>query len=180
METALSGVVDGSGMSLDVDVPDPPRLHGPQTRGAYDAVDDPEEELSDDFRREEIRTVLRDGAWRDAFEEWADSTYLSAEEFETVERLGLFEEFDFYWDPATDEVGYRAPTVPEADREAFPDRGADGVDEELDALGRAVSEMLENDYLRRDEGDVESDFFPEEEERESEAEARESGDDPAA
>lgn len=168
-------------MSLDVDVPDPPSLRGPQTRGEYDAVDSPEaEDITDDYRRAEIRTVLRDGAWRDAFEEWTDSTYLSVEEFETVERLGLFEAFDFYWDPASDEVGYRAPTVPEADREAFPDRGADGVDEELDTLGRVVSEMLETDYLRRDEEDAESDFFPEEEERESEAEARESGDEPAA
>lgn len=167
-------------MGLDVDTPDPPSLRGPQGRGEYDAVDTDEDGPGDDYRRETIRTALRDGAWRDAVEEWADSTYLSVEEFETVDRLELFEEFDFYWDPASDEVGYRAPTVPEADREAFPDRGADGVDEELDDLGRAVSEMLESDYLRRDEEDAESDFFPEEEERESEAEARESGDDPAA
>ena len=165
-------------MGLDVDVPDPPSLRGPQGRGEYDAVDTDEDGPGDDYRRETIRPALRDGAWRDAVEEWADSTYLSAEEFATVDRLGLFEEFDFYWDPADDEVGYRAPTVPDADPEPFPDRGADGVDEALDALGRAVSEMLESDYLRHDETDEESDFFAEEAEGyESRVEAGESGDD---
>ncbi|SHG80710.1 hypothetical protein [Halobaculum gomorrense] len=167
-------------MTLDVDVSDPPSLRGPRSRGEYDAVDAGEDESGDDYRRETIQTALHDGAWGDAFAEWADSTYLSVEEFETVGRLGLFGEFDFYWDPAGDEVGYRAPSIPEADREVFPDRGADGVDEELDDLGRAISEMLESDYLRRDEEDDESDFFAEEEERESEAEARDAGDDPAA
>ncbi|WP_435062675.1 hypothetical protein [Halobaculum sp. EA56] len=167
-------------MGLDVDTPDPPSLSGPRGRGEYDAVDAGEDDAGDDYRREEIRTVLRDGAWRDAFAEWAESTYLSADEVAAVDRLGLFDEFDFYWDPAGDEVGYRAPSVPADERGSIPGDDPDGVDEELDALGRTVSEMLENDYMLRDEVDGESDFFAEEEERESEAEARDAGDDPAA
>jgi hypothetical protein len=138
-------------MSLDVEPPDPPALRGPQSRGEYDAIDMTEQEVTDDYRREEVAAVLEDGAWADAFEEWSEHTYLSAAEFETARERGLVEQFDFYWDPATDEVGYRSPTVPEWSRDAFEDPG--GVAAELDALGRVVSEVLENDYLRRDEND---------------------------
>jgi len=107
-------------MGLDVDTPEPPSLHGPRGRGEHDAVDTGEDESGDDYRREEVRTVLRDGAWRDAFAEWAESTYLSAEEVAGVDRLGLFDEFDFHWDPASDEVGHRAPSVPADERGSLP------------------------------------------------------------
>jgi hypothetical protein len=46
-------------------------------------------------------------------------------------------------------VGYRAPTLPEDEREAFDD--PDGIEAEIDSLGRVVSEVLENDHLLRDE-----------------------------
>ena len=129
-------------MTLDVEMPDAPSLRGPQSRGEYAAIDMTDQDLEDDHRREEIADVLREGAWRDAFAEWAAHTLLSEAEFETVVELELFEGFDFYWDPTTDEVGYRAPTVPDADRDAFED--VQGVDEALDSLGRILSEVLEN------------------------------------
>jgi hypothetical protein len=135
-------------MTLDVEVPEAPSLRGPQSRGEYAAIDMTDQEPVDDYRREEVAEVLADGAWQDAFEEWAAHTLLSETEFERVVELGLLEELDLYWDPAADEVGYRAPTVPEADRSAFED--VQGVEEALDALGRVVSEVLENDYLVRD------------------------------
>lgn len=138
-------------MPLDVEVPDPPSLHGPQPRGDYEAIAEPADGSADDYRREELETFLRDGAWADAFAEWAEHTFVSVEEFETVRRFGLLDRFDFYWDPATDEVGYRAPVLPEEARAAFEDDDADAIDAELDSLGRVVSEVLESDYLLRDE-----------------------------
>lgn len=142
-------------MALDVEVPDPPPLRGPQSRGEYEAIGAADEEATDDYRREELAAVLREGAWRDAFEEWAEHTYLTEEEFRTVAELGLVERFDLRWEPATDDVGYRAPTLAGEEREAFEDPS--GVEEELDSLGRVLSETLENDYLLRD--DDEFGFF---------------------
>ncbi|MEF8842506.1 MAG: hypothetical protein V5A62_12925 [Haloarculaceae archaeon] len=46
-------------------------------------------------------------------------------------------------------MAYRAPILSEDELEAFDD--PDGIGAELDSLGRVVSEVLENDYLRRDE-----------------------------
>ncbi|MDG5775038.1 hypothetical protein VB773_16325 [Haloarculaceae archaeon H-GB2-1] len=135
-------------MVLDVPVPDPPSLSGPQTRGDYEAYGGPLD-TEDDYRREEVETILQDGAWRDAFEEWAGDTGMIAAEFEIVAALDLVDQFDFYWDPASDEVGYRAPELPPDAREDVDD--PQNVDLELDSLGRTVSEMLENDYLLRDD-----------------------------
>ncbi|MDS0277824.1 hypothetical protein NDI85_08455 [Halomicroarcula sp. S1AR25-4] len=138
-------------MALDVSVPDPPSLHGPQPRGEYQAINDPEEEVEDDYRREEVERILADGAWHDAFEEWTTQTGLTAADFEVVVEHDLVEAFDFYWDPATDEVGYRAPALPDEARGELDAEDVDEIESELDALGRVVSEMLENDYLLRDD-----------------------------
>lgn len=138
-------------MTLDVEVPDPPSLRGPQSREDYEAIAEPDDDPGDDYRREELETFLRDGAWADAFEEWSNGTAISEEEFGTVVRLDLIDEFDFYWDPAADEVGYRAPEISDEARREFERDEVDLVEDELDALGRVVSEMLENDYLLRDD-----------------------------
>lgn len=138
-------------MALDVPVPNPPSLHGPQPRGEYSAIDTQVDEPEDDYRREEVAEILEAGAWHDAFEEWTTQTDLVRSDFDLVMEHDLFDEFDFYWDPATDEVGYQAPTLP---AEVDADRATGDVDDietELDLLGRLVSEMLENDYLLRDE-----------------------------
>jgi hypothetical protein len=128
-------------MSLDVAVPDPPSLRGPRTRGEYEAIDAPADESEsggDDYRREDLAGILAEGAWPDAFEEWAAGTTLSEEEFETVQSLEL-----------VDEAGYRPPELSGEASEAFDD--PDGVEAELDTLGRILTEVLENDYLLRDE-----------------------------
>lgn len=137
-------------MSLDVEIPDPPSLRGPQPHGAYEAIDMTDREIEDDYRREEIESFLEDGAWQDAFEEWAERTDLSAVDFDSIVERGMIEQFDFYWDPTTDDVGYQAPSVPDETRAVFED-DVDGIEMELDELGRVVSERLENDYLLRDE-----------------------------
>jgi hypothetical protein len=138
-------------MSLDVPVPDPPSLHGPQPRSEYSAIDAPAEEPEDDYRREEVAEILEAGAWHDAFEEWTTQTGLLVADFELVTEHELVDEFDFYWDPTTDEVGYQAPTLPEAVRRDLEVGDVDEIELELDSLGRMVSEMLENDYLLRDD-----------------------------
>lgn len=138
-------------MSLDVSVPDPPSLSGPQPGGEYEAIGTDAEAGEDDYRREEIERVLADGAWHDAFEEWTTHTDLTVADFETVLEAGLIDRFDFYWDPASDEVGYRSPTLPEDAGHDLDVASRNDVATELDELGRIVSEILENDYLRRDE-----------------------------
>lgn len=146
-------------MALDVEVPDPPSLRGPQTRGEYDAVDVQEEDLEDDYRREELETFFAEGAWQDAFEEWVEVTELGEAEFAHVDRT-VIDRFDFYWDPSTDEVGYRAPELSADQRAELSAEDADLIESELDTLGRVVTETLENDYLLRD--DEEWGFFAEE------------------
>ena len=138
-------------MSLDVPVPNPPSLHGPQPRGEYSAIGTPVDEPEDDYRREEVAEILETGAWHDAFEEWTTQTGLVRSDFDLVMEHGLVDEFDFYWNPATDEVGYRAPTLPAAVSDDLTVGDVDEIESELDLLGRLVSEMLENDYLLRDE-----------------------------
>lgn len=144
-------------MTLDVEVPDPPSLHGPQDPGDYDAVDEPEDWTGDDFRREALADFLREGAWEDGFDEWREQTYISEDEFRLVLDLGMIDEFDFYWNPSAEDVGYRAPTLaddrPVSRGESLEEIDTDGIEEELDDLGRTVSEVLENDYIHRDGGE---------------------------
>lgn len=117
-------------MTLDVETPEAPPL----------------EPLRDgDHAREELAAALEDGAWRDGFQEWAASTYLAAGEVRQARELGLFERFEFHVEPGDGAVGYDAPPVPSG---AFDD--GDGVREELDALGRAVSGTA-GDYLAGEE-----------------------------
>lgn len=134
-------------MALDVPVPDPPSLSGTQPLGEYEAIGSPADDPSADVRREAIADALAGGAWAAAFDEWTAETDISTAEFELLVRLGLFDAFDFFWDPATDDVGYRAPDLPDEARREFPGREADDVEDELDTLGRIVSEVLENAYL---------------------------------
>jgi hypothetical protein len=138
-------------MGLDAEPPEPPSLRGPGARGEYEAIGAPDEEVDDDYRREELEGFLRDGAWADAFEAWTEYTDLTEAEFGTVTRHDLIDRFDFYWDPGTDEVGYRPPELSEEIRAEVGADDADLIEAELDDLGRVVSEVLENDYLRRDD-----------------------------
>lgn len=145
-------------MAIDVPVPDSPSLHGPQPRGEYEAIDNPVENPDDDYRRTELATILASGAWDDAFEEWAAQTELTPANFEVVVEYNLIDEFDFYWDATTDEVGYQSPTLPQAARDGLDTEVVGNIESELDTLGRVVSEMLENDYLLR--ADEAFGFFP--------------------
>lgn len=143
-------------MALDADIPPPPTLRDPQDIGDYDAVDEADERVGDDGRRADLASALRDGAWERAFEEWAQHTLLSEDEFELVTALDLVEEFDFYWNEAAGDAGYRVPAIPASSElpdpydERFDAGDLDGIAEELDSLARTVTEVLEADYADRD------------------------------
>lgn len=79
-------------MGLDVEPPEPPEL--PAGRDA-DEYDDANVE-TDEYRREELQAFLEEGAWERAFNEWAEHTDVTEEEWAIVLDLGLIERFDFY------------------------------------------------------------------------------------
>lgn len=139
-------------MSLDVEAPPPPDL---TNRGTPEDV-----ELSNvtgslsDLRREELEAILQDGAWTEAFDEWAAYTGLSETEYRTIRDHGLIEAIDIYWDPADERLRVDLPTLPDelADRTAL----ATTIRTELGDLGDMVLEMLEDGYVDWNDDDVES------------------------
>ncbi|MFC7078641.1 hypothetical protein [Haloarcula halophila] len=145
-------------MTLDIAVPEPPDL---SNRGTPRGFEWEEETLgSEDFYREDIEDLLQEGAWKEGFSEWAEYTSLDETHGRTVDDLGLFQSFDFYWDPSEDRLRFDAPTISDDWREQEATESLDSstvsmIDGELDDLGRAVQEMLE-DYLERN--DEESDY----------------------
>lgn len=142
-------------MAHDVEIPDPPRLHGPQDPGDYEAVEELPEETGDTYRREDLAAFLREGAWEAAFAEWVDDADVAESEFRVVLDRDLVDAFDFYWNPAAEDVGYRSPALPEdlpaAETETLETDDMERIEDELDALGRIVSEVLENDYIHRED-----------------------------
>jgi len=137
-------------MGLDVVVPDPPELADARDLQEYDDV---EVQGDTDYRREELEEFLSDGAWDDAFEEWAAHTDLDESEFEIARELGLFREFDFFWDDFADRVGYHAPGIPEdwkarnyhADLDSW--NTVSGINAAMTELGQVVCDTLETDYI---------------------------------
>jgi len=140
-------------MALDVEVPDPPDL---SNRGRPRDFEWEEETLgSEDFYREDLEDLLQEGAWTEGFNEWTEYTDLDEAQVRSVGDLGLFRAFDFYWDPVEDRIRTDAPTVPDDWRErdataSFDSSTVSLINAELQDLGRAVQEILE-DYLDRDE-----------------------------
>ena len=135
-------------MGLDVDIPEPPQLSNRGVPSEFEAVGG-----AGDLRRDELEGVLDAGAWNEAFEEWAEYTDLTAEEFAIAQSLGLVEELDVFWDPTDARLRVEVPAVPEdwADRvdEAPPDPAglAWKLEYELADLGETLLEMLEDGYV---------------------------------
>jgi hypothetical protein len=141
-------------MALNIEVPDPPDL---SNRGTPSGFEWEEETLgSEDFYREDIEDLLQEGAWKEGFNEWTEYTSLDEEQVRLVGDLGLFQAFDFYWDPTEDRLRFDAPTVPDDWRERDGTGSLDSsaislIDNALDDLGRAVQEVLEGYLERNDE-----------------------------
>lgn len=139
-------------MSFTPEPPAPPSLNtagGDDTTSVADA----------DYRREELATLLDDGAWEDAFTAWAADSSLSATQWQVIRDLDLIDQFDFFWDDVADRVGYHAPGLPENWREQnlhpeLDSWGAvSGINAELTELGQLVCDVLKDDYI-----DWESEF----------------------
>ncbi|WP_251342986.1 hypothetical protein [Haloplanus halophilus] len=136
-------------MSLDVAVPDPPELEqiDPNEYEDADVVGDT------DYKRDEIEALLRDGAWADAFAEWADGTPLDESEFDVVTDLDMIAQFDFFWDSFAERVGYHAPGIPEdwKERNYHPDLDSwgtvSGINAAMTELGQIVCDVLKDDYI---------------------------------
>jgi hypothetical protein len=126
-------------MTLDVEVPEPPDLTNRGVPDGFQAVN--AVGVDDEFRREGLESALRDGAWQEAFDEWAEYTDLTEDQFEAIRDRGFFREFDLFWDPEEERLRATTPTVPETD--AFD---TDTVDAALSDLADTVLEMLDDAY----------------------------------
>jgi hypothetical protein len=141
-------------MGPDVEIPEPPDL---SNRGMPREFEWQEDTLgSEDFYREDIEDLLQEGAWKEGFNEWTEYTNLDEAQIRLVSDLGLFQAFDFYWDPTEDRLRSDAPTMSDDWREQDATASLDSstvsmIDGELDDLGRAVQEMLESYLERNDE-----------------------------
>ena len=137
-------------MGLDVSVPDPPELGDETDLQEYDDV---EVRGDTDYRRSELETFLREGAWEQSFYEWAEHTDLDEDEYDIVRDLGLIQEFDFFWDDFADRVGYHAPGIPEdwKVKEYHEDLDSwntvSGINAAMTELGQIACDVLEDDYI---------------------------------
>jgi hypothetical protein len=136
-------------MTLDVDAPSSPSLSTKVDASQYEDAD----VQGDDYRRDELEAYLSDGAWDDAFEEWAAHTDLTEEEYAIVRDIDMFEEYDFFWDSFADRVGYHAPGIPEdwKAREYHPEidswNTVSGINAAMTEFGQVVADVLEDDYI---------------------------------
>ena len=136
-------------MALDVDAPDPPTLEETDPNQYEDA----EVVGATDYKRDELETLLAEGAWAQAFEVWAAETDLDEAAFGIMEDLEMFQRFDFFWDAFADRVGYHAPGLPEdwQEREIHPELSSwetvSGINAGLAELGDTVSRTLKADYV---------------------------------
>ncbi|MFB6090470.1 MAG: hypothetical protein ABEJ97_05365 [Halobellus sp.] len=137
-------------MTLSVETPPVPDLQDAVDPNEYD---DAEVVGDTDYRRDDLEALLRDGAWEDAFTEWARSTDVTEAEWEIVRDLDMLSHFDFFWDDFADRVGYHAPGLPEdwKERELHPDidswKTVSSINAGLTELGQTVCEILKDDYI---------------------------------
>jgi hypothetical protein len=137
-------------MGLDVATPPPPTLDPSDSVADYEDAD---VRPDGDLRREELDEFLSDGAWAEAFADWAADTDLDPAAHEVARDLELFAEYDFFWDDFAGRVGFHAPGIPEdwRERDLHPDLDSwgavSGINAALTELGRAVADRLEEAYV---------------------------------
>jgi len=136
-------------MSLDVDVPEPPEL---ETKDPNE-YEDAEVVGTSDYKRDEIQQFLQEGAWEEAFTEWAATTALSESDFDIITDLNMIQQFDFFWDSFAERVGYHAPGIPEdwKERDYHPELqswgSVSGINAALTELGQVVCDVLKDEYI---------------------------------
>lgn len=148
-EVVFRSAAESMDMGLDIDVPTPPDLTnrgGPRDQTDVELVGDLAE-----VRRAELEVALRDGAWQEAFEEWAAYTDLTEAEVAVLSELDVFQAFDFFWDADAERLDFEAPRLapetPAAERvTAIEGNDIELVDDELEEFGRVVVEELTDAY----------------------------------
>jgi hypothetical protein len=145
-------------MTLTVEPPESPDITNRGLPRAFEPADSLEG--TSDLRRDELEAVLRDGAWSEAFNEWAEYTDLNEAEYDRIRDAGLLHELDFYWDPVEARLRFEVPTLPSALAEETD--LASKVTAELTDLGHIVVEMLEDGYVDWGEGATSDDTWSEE------------------
>ncbi len=136
-------------MSLDVATPAPPGLQqtDPNEYDDADIVGDT------DYKRDELEAHLSDGAWTEAFQEWAETTNMTEPEFDILTDLEMIQQFDFFWDSFAERVGYHAPGIPEDWKQAnyHPDIDSWGtvssINASLTELGQLICDILKDNYI---------------------------------
>lgn len=149
-------------MGLAVETPDPPDLTNrplPSDLDPADVLDDTVE-----LRRGELEEMLRDGAWNEAFQEWAEYADLAEAEYRAIQDADLVEALDFYWDPVDERLRFEVPSMPTelAEREGVGGDLATRAASELADLGQTVLEMLEDAYVDWGEAGAVQDVWTEE------------------
>lgn len=140
-------------MTLDVMTPDPPELNTTGNGSEYDDTGPGGEE----YHRADLASFFEDGAWEEAFDEWAARTDLTEDEYAIVDDLDMLQEFDFFWDEFATRVGYHAPGLAEdwSEREIHPElqswNTVSSINAAVAELGGIVSEVLQSDYVDWDE-----------------------------
>ncbi|WIV68090.1 hypothetical protein [Natrialbaceae archaeon AArc-T1-2] len=140
-------------MGLEVDPPEPPELSFVDPNEYEDATIGDGTATDVDYRREELQAFLENGAWAEAFDEWAAETDLTNREYEIARDLELFAEFDFFWDDFADRVGYHAPGIPEDWQERAYHSELDSwgtvssINAELTEFGQIVCVTLKSEYI---------------------------------
>lgn len=147
-------------MALTVEPPEPPDL---TNRGPPRGIE-PEDagDSTSDLRRGELEEMLADGAWAEAFREWAAYTDVTEAEYRTLERHELVQQLDLYWDPTEERLRFEVPEIPETLSEDAEFRNRAGT--ELSDLGQTVVEMLQDGYIEWGGTSTESDVEATEEE----------------
>jgi hypothetical protein len=136
-------------MALSVDPPEPPELNAVDPSEYEDAT----VAADDDYRRAELSAFLREGAWAEAFEQWAAEAAMTDDEWAIVADLDLVSRFDFFWDDFADRVGYHAPGLPEdwRERDLHPELDSwatvSSINAGLTELGQTVCEVLKDEYI---------------------------------
>lgn len=131
---------------MDVGMPEPPTLDVP-------------DDQTDDYRRQEIEVHLEEGAWEEAFTQWLAETDLEEDAYEIALDLGLFGDFDFFWDEFAQRVGYAAPGIADDwdQHEYHPDltswRQVSSINAGLAELGQRICDLLKDDYLEWEDDD---------------------------
>lgn len=125
-------------MGLDVEIPDSPQL---TNRGGPSEFESAEEVGGDgDLRRAELEAILQDGAWQEAFAEWAAYSDLTAGDVDRLASAGVFERFDVFWDPGEERLDFAVPPLPDTGAET--DTSASTIATELADLGDVLLDVL--------------------------------------